>query len=232
MTRGTALFTVVSGVSWEALTLSSDVVTAGRPTTGGTGQSTLLPIHPLPALGRTVGAPVPRVAHTRSALPQTGGTVGAVLHTALVTAAAPQSISTGLTAAGPGPPWQTVALPGAGLAPVSLETVTPLQATRTKCAHLTWLVTVRPLPAGAACTGAICRVTFGPVGTQTGPVTSGAPSPLRTGQRALLSPPTCTHTHTHTTEHILATILINKHYTGHTGAEVGNVANSFTQVRV
>ena len=60
--------------------------------------------------------------------------------------------------------------------------------------HRTGLVTQSPLPARPAAAASVSRAALGPVSTETGRVTAGAPGARRTGHRAVLPPPACTQT--------------------------------------
>lgn len=55
------------------------------------------------------------------------------------------------------------------------------------------LVAQRPLPAGGAGAGSICRITFGPVGAAAGRVAARAPGALGAGGGAVRPTPACRH---------------------------------------
>lgn len=55
-------------------------------------------------------------------------------------------------------------------------------------------MTARPLPAGCAGAGSICRITFCPVGAVAGGVASWAPGSLRAGGGTVWPSPACRHT--------------------------------------
>lgn len=75
------------------------------------------------------------------------------------------------------------------MAAVSMNTITPLQAAWPKRAHRTRLVTVRPLPAGCAGAGSICRIAFCPIGAVAGGVASWAPGSFGAGGGAIRPSP-------------------------------------------
>lgn len=157
------------------------MVAAVRLATGWARHTALVTVHTNSAFVLAGDSPESWATHTRSIFPQAGVTVGAMLETGVVTVAPPQALRTWLTAARTPPTWQTVALPGGSLAAVGMNTITPLQAAWPKRAHRARLVTARPLPAGRAGAGSMCRITFCPVGAVAGGVASWAPGSLRAG---------------------------------------------------
>lgn len=157
------------------------MVATVRLATGRARQAALVTVHTSSAFVLTGDSPVAGTTHTRSSLPQARVTVGAMLEAGLVTVAPPQALRTRLATTRAPPAWQTVALPGGSLAAVGMNTITPLQAAWPKRAHRARLVTARPLPAGCAGAGSICRITFCPVGAVAGGVASWTPGSLRAG---------------------------------------------------
>lgn len=180
---------VGSRVSGQTVALSGHMVAAVRLTAGGAGRAALVAVRTRSAFVLTGDSPETRTANTSSSFPQTRVAVGAMFEAGLVAVAPPEAVRTRLAAARTPPAWQTATLPGGSLAAVGMNTVAPLQAARPKRAHRACLVAVRPLPAGRAAAGSICRVAFCPVGAVAGGVASWAPGSLGAGGGAVQASP-------------------------------------------